>query len=155
MVKLERTPPTTHFIFLFCLCNSGVLHLSFNPRFVCFLRFLCRRSRYLFPFLNCVALFSFNGHTIITPVLFLSIHHLSLRRLNPLLLCLYISLPPVVPLFLTHSYAIFCFAWRIHLACGCLGSDGYISWEGGCLVNRYLLVSTMGSVRADADFPQG
>lgn len=93
-------PPTTHFIFLFCLCNSGVLHLSFSPRFVCFLRFLCRRSRYLFLFLNCAALFSFNGHTIITPVLFLSIHHLSLRRLNPLLLCLYISLPPVVPLFL-------------------------------------------------------
>lgn len=26
---------------------------------------------------------------------------------------------------------------------------------GGCLVNRYLLVSTMGSVRADADFPPG
>lgn len=38
-----------------------------------------------------------------------------------------------------------------------------VAWEvmatlvgrGGCLVNRYLLVSTMGSVRADADFPPG
>lgn len=28
---------------------------------------------------------------------------------------------------LPHSYAIFCCAWRIHLACGHLGSDGYIS----------------------------
>lgn len=26
---------------------------------------------------------------------------------------------------------------------------------GGCLVNRYLLVSTMGSMHADADFPPG
>lgn len=89
---------------------------------------------------------------------FLSIHHLSLLHLNPPLLCLYISLPPLLclPSLPPHSYAIFCCAWRIHLACGRLGSDGYISvcGEGG-LVNRYLLLATMGSMRADADFPLG
>lgn len=135
MVKLERTPPlptTTHFIFLFCLCISGVLHLSFSPRFVCFLRFLCCHSRYLFLFLNCVALFSFIGHTIITPVLFFCPFIISPSVISTLYFHAFISASlQWFPSFFTHSYAIFCFAWRIHLACGRLGSDGYISWEGG------------------------
>lgn len=63
-----------------------------------------------------------SNHNNSSPIL--SIHHLSLLHLNPLLLCLYISLPPSLP---PHRYAIFCCAWRIHLGCGRSGSDGYIS----------------------------
>lgn len=109
------------------------------------------------PFLNCVALFSFIGHAIIIPVFFCPFI-ISPSAVSTLYFYAFISASlQWFPSFSTHSYAIFCFAWKIHLACGRLGSDGYISWEGrwGCLVNRYLLVSTMGSVRADADFPSG
>lgn len=115
-------------------------------------------SRLIFiPFLNCIALFSFIGRTIITSVLFCPVI-ISPSIFSTLYFYAFISASlQWFPSFPTHSYAIFCFAWRIHLACGHLGSDGYISWggEGGCLVNRYLLVSTMGSVHADTDFPPG
>lgn len=63
-------------------------------------------------------------------------------------------LPPL-PSLPPHSYAIFCCAWRIHLACGFLRSDGYISFGGGGLVNRYLLLATAGSARADAEVSTG
>lgn len=127
----------------------------FQSRFCLFPQVSLPSLSIFIPFLNCVALFSFIGHTIITPVLFCPFI-ISLSIVSTLYFYAFISASlQWFPSFSTHSYAIFCFAWRIHLACGRSGSDGYISWEGGCLVNRYLLVSTMGSMRADADFPPG
>lgn len=46
--------------------------------------------------------------------------------------------------FFARSYAIFCYAWRIHLACGRSGSDGYIS-PGGSLVSGEWLASPVHS----------
>lgn len=67
---------------------------------------------------------------------------------NPLFLCCYINLTPVPTLlfffFFARSYAIFCYAWRIHLACGRSGSDGYIS-PGGSLVSGEWLASPVHS----------
>lgn len=130
----KRTPPpTTHFIFLFCLCISGVLQLSFSPRLVCFLRFF---------FFFAVALDIYSFFKLHRSVFLHWAHH---NNFSPF--CPFIISPSIFstlyfyafisaslqwfPSFPAHSYAIFCFAWRIHLACGCLGSDGYISWEGG------------------------
>lgn len=75
-----------------------------------------------------------------------SIHHLGL--LKPRLLSSY---QPPSPLKPPHSHAIFCCAWRIHLACGSSGSDGCVTQEGAAggggsgeslpsLSHRWLLV---------------
>lgn len=72
-------------------------------------------------FYRAVSLF---GQTIITPVLFCQFIT-SLSSISTLYFYVFISasLPSLPP----HRYAIFCCAWRIHLACGRSGSDGYIS----------------------------
>ena len=155
VVELARTPPSSLLFISACCCRSlfsGVLHLSFRPLLQClhiFLLILLSST----VLLSCFPLWSHHNNS--SPIL--SIHHLSLLHLRPLLLCLYIRLPPLLllPSLPPHSYAIFCCAWRIHLACGRLGSDGYISVGWGGLVNRYLPLATLGSVRADADFPLG
>lgn len=69
---------------------------------------------------------------------------------NPLLSCCYINLTLVPTLFcflffFTRSYAIFCYAWRIHLACGRSGSDGYISLGGGSWLSGEWLASPVPS----------
>lgn len=151
-------PPHTHTFFSSCLSAliysfSGVLRPSFfrslSP--CLFLLFLALKID-SFVLLSCFPLLSYHNNSS----LILSVHHLSLLHLNPLLLCLYISFPPPLPTVML----FFCCARRIHLACGRLGSDGCISLGGGMgggrvLVNRYLLLATVGSVRADADFPLG
>lgn len=53
-------------------------------------------------------------------------------------------LPSFFFFFFARSYAIFCYAWRIHLACGRSGSDGYIS-PGGSLVSGEWLASPVHS----------
>lgn len=64
---------------------------------------------------------------------------------NPLLLRCYINLTPVpTPLSFARSYAIFCYAWRMHLTCGHSGSDGHIS-PGGSLVSGEWLASPVHS----------
>lgn len=64
---------------------------------------------------------------------------------NPLLWRCYINLTPVrAPLFFARSSAIFCYAWKMHLACGNPGSDGYIS-PGGSLASGDWLVSPVRS----------
>lgn len=85
----------------------------------------------------------------------LSIRCLSHLHLSVMLFCFYISLSPTS--LLLHSWAVFFSAWRIHLVCGWLksGVEAFFFFGGGAgsLLNRYLLLAPVGSVRADADFP--
>lgn len=53
--------------------------------------------------------------------------------------------PVLFFVFFTRSYAIFCYAWRIHLACGRSGSDGYISLGGGSWLSGEWLASPVHS----------
>lgn len=84
----------------------------------------------------------------------LSIHCCSLLHLSPLLLCLYISLPPPFPpLFSSPQLCYFLLCMEDTFSLRLLGEWWLHQWGG--LVNRYLLFATAGSVRADADFPLG
>lgn len=137
VVELERTPTPllssslSAVAYFFQECSIHLSDLPFNV-FVISSSLPPILALDIYYFLSRVPLFSLIGHTIITPVPFLSIHHLSPLHFSPLLLCKTISTSlQSLPSFPAHSYAIFCYAWRIHLACGRLGSDGYISWEGG------------------------
>lgn len=121
---------TTHFIFLFCLCISGVLHLSFSPRFVSSGFSAVALDIYSFFKLHRSVFLHWSHHNNFRP--FFCPFIISPSIFSTLYFYAFISASlQWFPSFPTHSYAIFCFAWRIHLACGRLGSDGYISWEGG------------------------
>lgn len=86
-------PHTSSFcsVYVFQEC-SICLSVPISLRF-----FAVAADIYSFFKLHCSVFLHWSHHNNFSP--FLSIHHLSLHLLNPLLLCLYISLPPVVPLF--------------------------------------------------------
>lgn len=108
------------------LCSfAGALHPSVRPPLEIF-PFLSLQVFFLilllisFPvFISCLSIFPLRSRQNNSSLIWCS-HQPSLHHFNPLLLCLYISLPP-------HSYATFCCVWRTHLACGRLASDSYIN----------------------------
>lgn len=126
-----REPPPHTLSFVCCrLLFSGDFHSSFRLPFnVCLSSSLppsvC--SWYLFLLESCPSLFLYRSHhNNFTPIL--SIHHL---YISTLYFYVFISaFLQALPYFPAHSYAIFCYAWTLHLACGRLRSDDYISWEG-------------------------
>lgn len=80
------------YVFQECSICYSVPILSVSSRF-----FVITFDIYSFFKLHRSVFLHWSHHNNFSP--FLSIHHLSLHLLNPLLLGLYISLPPVVPLF--------------------------------------------------------
>lgn len=135
---LPPCPPFSSSVCSHLYSFSGELHSSFRSlQSTCLPPYL----PIFMPVFNEVV--SLYGHTIITPVLFCPSSTIPMHYFDVFISASsYSSLSPP-----SLSTVIFCCAWRTHLTCGCLGSDGYISGGSG------ESLPSLGFLLADADFP--